>query len=272
MRPILFHLPDWLGGAAIPSYGVFMGIGFLSACLVFAYLVKISGKDGGKAFELMLETMLVAIVASKVVGIIFQDFGGDVSMWERLLKTGGVWYVGFLAGVAWMLIRGRSLGLATMSAIDCAAVAIPVGHAFGRLGCFLAGCCFGGRCDLPWAVTFTSELANQHSGTPIHVPLHPVQLYEMTSEFLLAGFLAWWFLKKSRYPGQTGLLYLIVYALVRFSLEFLREDHRGGLGAISTSQAIALMILAVTIPAITWGVFRGSPFPKVMSTEPTPKA
>jgi len=265
VKPVFFHLPEALGGMPIPSYGVMMVLGTLLGCLTFSLLVKASGKDGGKAFELLLETILVAMIASKVVGLLFQDPMADISFWERLVKTGGVWYVGFLSGVAWMLIRARSLGMPTMSVIDHAACAVPVGHAFGRLGCFLAGCCYGGTCDLPWAVTFTSEHAARHSGTPIGVPLHPVQLYEMGGEILLAVGLSWWLMKKSRYPGETGLLYLILYALLRFSLEFLREDHRGAFGFVSTSQGIALMILALAVPAFTYGLFRRSPFPKAVS-------
>lgn len=265
MRPILFHLPDWLpvaGGAPIPSYGVISAVGAILASLVFAALVRASGKDGNKAFELLLETVIVAMLASKVVGLLFQDPMAGVSLWERLVKTGGVWYVGFLSGVGWMAIRARSLGLPTMSVIDHAACAVPVGHAFGRLACFMAGCCYGSACELPWAVTFTSEAAHARAGTPIGIPLHPVQLYEMSTEFILAGFLSFWLLRKKRYDGETGLLYLLLYGIVRFLFEFLRDDHRGGFGALSTSQTISLMILAITVPAFLYGVFRGSPFPK----------
>jgi len=266
MRPVLFHLPEWLpwiGDQPIPSYGVLMALGSILACVVFSLLVKSSGKDGGKAFELLLETILVAMVASKVVGLLFQGPMGDISLWERLVHSGGVWYVGFLAGVGWMAVRARALEMPTASVIDHAACAVPVGHAFGRLACFLAGCCFGRSCDLPWAVTYSSDMAHATAGTPLGIPLHPVQLYEMGGELLLAAFLSWWLLKKSRYPLQTGLLYLALYAVLRFMLELLRDDHRGGgFGPFSTSQTIALMILAVSVPLLVYGSRRGHVIPE----------
>jgi phosphatidylglycerol:prolipoprotein diacylglycerol transferase len=130
---------------------------------------------------------------------------------------------------------------------------VPAGHAIGRLGCFLAGCCYGSHCELPWAVTYTDPLAAARAGTPLNEPLHPVQLYEMGSELALAGFLSWWLLRKSRFTGQVSCFYLIGYAVLRFLYEFLRTDHRGTVGPVSTSQAIALAVVAVATPLLVLG-------------------
>ena len=109
-------------------------------------------------------------------------------------------------------------------------------------------------------MTYTSELAHRRSGTPLGEPVHPVQLYEMGAELLIACFLIWWLLKRNRYAGEVGLLYFILYGILRFGLEMLREDHRGGFWIFSTSQVIALAILSFAVPAFVYGLKKGSPF------------
>ena len=90
----------------------------------------------------------------------------------------------------------------------CFAPGIAIGHAIGKLGCFAAGCCWGKECDLPWAVTFRNPDANALTGVPLHVALHPAQLYELGAEALLFGFLYWRFGRAHR-PGTIIGLYLL---------------------------------------------------------------
>lgn len=254
MHPVIF---EW-GRFALPAYGVLMATGALLGAWVFGRLVARAGHDGGKAFEAMIETILVAMIAAKVVGLLVTPAPG-IPVLERLVRTGGIWYVGFLTGVLYFAWRGRSLGMKTWQVLDHAAPAVALGHAIGRLGCFLAGCCWGRACDLPWAVTFTSERAHRETGVPLGVPLHPSQLYEVVAEGTMAAILVALILRQRyRFHGLPGTIYLMGYAVIRLLLETLRDDPRGAVHALSTSQLIALVVLAVAIPLAVIGRVRGT--------------
>lgn len=258
MHPILFKL----GNLEVPTYGLFMALAMLTGAWVFAWLASRLGAHRGASFEVALETMLIALVSSKVVGIAFQPAAGDMPFWQLVMRTGGVWYVGFLTGVAWAAWRLRHLGLIARQGLDCAAAAVASGHAIGRIGCFLAGCCWGGSCDRPWAVTFTSERAHLLSGVPLGVPLHPVQLYEAGAEALTAILLVTIITRRMyKFHLEPGLVYLLVYGFVRFGLEYLRDDPRGEMGLFSPSQRIALAIVAVAMPLYVLGAVRGTVIP-----------
>jgi phosphatidylglycerol:prolipoprotein diacylglycerol transferase len=132
---------------------------------------------------------------------------------------------------------------------DVFAPGIALGHGIGRLGCFSAGCCWGVEAHLPWAVTFTNPAANNLVGVPLHIPLHPTQLYESFAEFLIFGILY----TRIRRPHTTGSiisLYLMLYSTARFTVEFFRFHEQGNLwgGPLDTSQwlSIALFLLGAS--------------------------
>ncbi len=262
MHPILFRLPDALGGAEIPTYGIFMALAMLCGALVFSYLGGAAGHDRGKCFEAALETMLIALVSSKVVGLIFQPAVGDLPLLQLIARTGGVWYVGFLTGVGWATWRLGRMRIMVRQGLDIAAASVAAGHAVGRVGCFLAGCCWGSACEQPWAVTFTDPRAHELVGVPLGVAMHPVQLYEAGAEFLTAGLLVLMISRRwYRFHLEPGLTYLLVYGVVRFGLEFLRDDPRGGAGLLSTSQWIALAVIGFALPPYIVGCVRGTVIP-----------
>jgi phosphatidylglycerol:prolipoprotein diacylglycerol transferase len=138
-----------------------------------------------------------------------------------------------------------------------AAPAVALGHAIGRIGCFLAGCCWGRECSSPWAVTFTDPAAERNVGVPLNVPLHPTQLYEALGNLLILALLLTF--ENRRWKGQTFAWYLGAYAILRGTLEFFRGDPRGSVldGAVSTSQLIALAGLAAAVGISWWN--RGKP-------------
>ena len=256
MRPELFRLPEWLGGLAIPSYGVLMLLGVVVAALHFAWLASKAGANRGKAFEVVLEMVLVGMLVAKVGGLFLLP--PEVKWTPKVIAaSGGVWYFGFLGGLAYISWRRKALGLTWLDAVDRMLPAAAVGHAFGRVGCFLAGCCWGAECSLPWAVTFPEHSGEFGTQVPAGVPVHPTQLYEAGAELFLGLLLSWWLLTRRRFIGQITLAYLSAYALVRFAIEFVRADHRGSLGPLSTSQLVAVLILAVTVPALVVAWRRG---------------
>ena len=116
----------------------------------------------------------------------------------------------------------------------------------GRQGCFSAGCCWGKPTTLPWGVKFT-ELGHEITGVPPGVYLHPTQLYESFSMLIVFFFLLWLH-RRRRFSGQVILFYALIYAAVRFVIEFLRDDPRGDifglttLTGLSTSQMIGVVV------------------------------
>ena len=100
---------------------------------------------------------------------------------------------------------------------------IALGHVVGRFGCFFAGCCWGKPTDVPWAITFTNPYAAANVGTPLNVPLHPTQLYEAGAEALILGLLLATERRGRNYPGRTFWLYMLLYAISRFIIEFYQE-------------------------------------------------
>jgi phosphatidylglycerol:prolipoprotein diacylglycerol transferase len=137
-----------------------------------------------------------------------------------------VFYGGLIGALAVAFWYMRKTRLPALKTADVFAPAIALGHGIGRLGCFSAGCCWGIECDRPWAVTFTSKAANELVGVPLNVPLHPTQLYEAFAEFAIFAVL-WTRIRKAHAPGQVIGLYLVLYATVRFVVEFYRNHEQG---------------------------------------------
>ena len=118
------------------------------------------------------------------------------------------------------------------------APSIAIGHFFGRIGCFFAGCCYGKACDLPWAIVFKDPL----SLAPIGFHLHPVQLYSSAANMAIFGFL-WFYRTRTRIQGQLFWIYILIYGIIRAVLEFFRGDPRGFLhDGPSVSQAIGVVL------------------------------
>jgi phosphatidylglycerol:prolipoprotein diacylglycerol transferase len=168
--------------------------------------------------------------------------------------AGGLTYYGGLAGAsaaAWWLLRRDRFPF--WKAADMAGFAIPLGLTFGRIGCLLAGCCFGARCDLPWAVSFpwrsaaSEEQFRDHllpSATRWSLPVHPTQIYESAASLAIAAICLVVVHPRKRYDGQVFAASIALYAVARFLLEFLRRDDRGGALGLSTSQILGVLLLA----------------------------
>jgi phosphatidylglycerol:prolipoprotein diacylglycerol transferase len=133
-----------------------------------------------------------------------------------------------------------------------AGMVLPLGIGFGRIGCLLAGCCFGTPSGASWALVFPpgspASEAQHKAGLletvgDLPLPVHPTQIYEAAACFAIAAYLILRLHGNKRYDGQVFLSFVALYAAVRFVLEFLRNDERGGLLGLSTSQLIGLGLL-----------------------------
>ncbi len=246
MHPILFEIPrieflSWtIGPIPIRLYGLMIGLGFIIGIFLAARQAKKEGMNPDRILDLGVYLLLTAIVGSRVL-FVLTDLRAFV---ERpfeafaLWKGGLVFYGGLLAAVPvgiWYVKRHK---LPVWRTADIMAPSIALGQAFGRLGCFSAGCCYGAPAVGWLSVVFTDP----QSLAPLGVPLYPTQLMEATGNLLIFGSLL--FLRRSKkFDGQIFWLYVLAYAVLRFIIEFFRGDAIRGLyfgGLISTSQIIAL--------------------------------
>lgn len=197
--------------------------------------------------------------------------------------AGGLtYYGGFILAVATVLFFCKRWKWSFLSFSDMISPMVALGVAFGRLGCFLAGCCFGKVTDVPWAIQFPkysdawrhhrelfpNELAEQTKvlGESMSLPVHPTQLYELFGCVAIFIFL-WKFRKKIQFRGQSLALLLILYGVLRFIIEFFRDDDRGGY-LLSTSQWISIPLVILGINLILTGKKRPvtSPAPDTKAT------
>ncbi|MEL6182838.1 MAG: prolipoprotein diacylglyceryl transferase family protein, partial [Myxococcota bacterium] len=153
--------------------------------------------------------------------------------------------------------------------LDVALPLVSLAHAFGRLGCFLAGCCFGSVTDHPAGLRFPGgspayqlhrkehlhELMGQYRelGEHLSLPVHPTQLYSVASNLLIFGVLWFWVRKRKQFHGQVAATMLVMYGISRFAVEFFRADYRGEFFGLSTSQWISLPLILLAL----YGLWKG---------------
>jgi len=177
----------------------------------------------------------------------------DCFAWAKFWAGGLTYYGGFVGAsvAAWFLLRRDRFPF--WRAADMAGFAVPLGLAFGRMGCLMAGCCFGSTCSLPWALSFPWQSAASEEQFKAHLlptarmwslPVHPTQIYESAASLAIAAFCLAWVHPRKRYDGQVFAAFLALYAAARFLLEYLRRDDRGGMLGLSTSQLLGVAMIA----------------------------
>jgi phosphatidylglycerol---prolipoprotein diacylglyceryl transferase len=176
--------------------------------------------------------------------------------WAKFWSGGLTYYGGFIGGSlgAWFLLKRDRFPF--WKASDMAGMVIPIGIGFGRMGCLLAGCCFGKNWHSHWALSFpphspASEFQHRagllESPFEPSLPVHPTQIYESAACFGIAALLILYVHGRKRYDGQVFLAFVALYAAARFVLEFWRSDDRGQLIGLSTSQLIGLGLVAAAV-------------------------
>jgi phosphatidylglycerol:prolipoprotein diacylglycerol transferase len=239
-----------LGPVTLYSYGLLLAAGYLAGLQLALFRARARGMDGGRVMDLGIWIIVAALVGAKLLLFVveFDTFTRNPRELLTLAQSGGVFYGGLILAVVvaiWYIRRHR---MPLWTTCDVFAPGIALGHVIGRLGCLLAGCCWGRQTSVPWAVVFTDPFAQANVGTPLNVHLHPTQLYESGAELLiLLGLL--WFEKKGRpFPGRTFWSYMLVYGISRFFIEFYRGDPRGMvLGVLSTSQFISVVLVPLSL-------------------------
>ncbi len=261
MHPILFQF----GSFTIYSYGVLVAMGVLVGVSLAAHEARRAGLPPVKIWNLCVYGILAALVTSKVWLILsgWSYYAANPrEIWSAAtLQSGGTFYGGLLGGMIWTVFYTRYERLPFLQTLDVCAAPVALGHAIGRIGCFMAGCCFGKPTTLPWGVTFTSEVAARLGGTPLNVPLHPTQLYEAAAEFANFIFL-FSVARRWRVPGQAIGAYLMIYGVERGLLEFLRGDPgRTPLfhNAVSLMQIVSVALLLAGLLLWSRGIRAAKP-------------
>jgi phosphatidylglycerol:prolipoprotein diacylglycerol transferase len=239
VHPILAQF----GAFTLHSYGFMIAIGFVIAMQVILRLAGRSGLDRDRVQDLVFATLFVGFIGARLVFVLTQlpDFLANPLNVFKVWEGGLVFYGGPLVGVPFVYWFTKRFGLPLWKTGDALMPGLVIAHAFGRLGCFAAGCCYGRPTDSVFGVRFHSDLVERALRG---VPLHPTQLYETVALLILFVGLLWTH-RHRRFDGQVVLLYFTAYPTIRSIIEFYRGDSVRGFvieGILSTSQFISLLV------------------------------
>lgn len=266
-------LPITEDGIPVFGYGFMMFVGFSTATWFAAKRVGKIGQPPEVIWDMMMWALLPGLIGARLTYLLQnwqQVFGGKtgasywisfVSLWDG----GIVFYGGVFGGIAGVLAYSRLRNVSPVALFDVIAPSLFIGEGFGRIGCFLYGCCFGRACSLPWAVQFppdslTFEKLLQRGvirpDALETIPLHPTQLYSSFMAFVLAGILAWYF-RRRPFDGAVMSLGWILYPINRYVLETLRDDEPGRLDTgLTFSQLTSIALLISGIGAMIFFSYR----------------
>jgi len=247
LHPVLFRIPGI--GFELRSYGLMIALAFLIGTLTAAARARRSSIKPESVLDLAVYVIIAAILGARLVFAV-QHWRAFLHWWEALFfwRGGLVFYGGVIAAALATIIFAAVKKLRILALLDVIAPSVALGLVFGRIGCFLNGCCFGKPTLLPWGVVFPSGAfvytdSVLPDGTPAAIPyptsVHPTQLYSALIALVLYVFLEWMFRKKKSYDGQIALLFGFFYPVGRFAVEFLRGDNPRAVLGMTLSQAIS---------------------------------
>jgi len=257
MHPRLFTLPAFdflgrsLGPLAMPTYGILLVLGMLAGLWVVTRQARKAGLSADVITDMAVYAIIAGLLGAKLLLLIVEwpYYSRNPRDMLSLFQSGGVFYGGLLGAIPVAFWYARRHQLDGWKTADVLAPGVVVGQAVGRMGCFMAGCCYGRPADVPWSVTFRDLYANRNVGTPLDTPLHPTQIYESLACFLILGILLWMTPRK-KFDGQIVLAYVTLYAVARFIVEIYRGDAIRGFvlgGRLSTSQFIAVLMVVSAV-------------------------
>lgn len=235
-----------IGSTRIPSFGVLLFVGWIAVLVALARQSRVHGLSYALLYRTTLVAFVCALAGSRLLFVVFVEPPSSIA--GLFDAAQGTMYYGFLVGAATgSFLYLRALRADVLSVLDACIPAWLLLQIAGRIGCHLAGCCFGRACDLPWSVTFTDPM----SQATRNVGLHPSQLYEAIGvASILVILLA--LEHRTTKRGVITFAYLLMYPVLRFLVEIVRADDRGVIadGALSISQAISLLIFPAAAIAL----------------------
>ena len=232
-----------IGGLTVHGYGFMIALGFILAMILGEYRAKKLGLKDESVIDIAIIAGLTGFAGAKLLFIIVEFDSFIKNPKEVLGSSGFVVYGGLIAGFLSPLIYTRIKKLSFLPYIDCAVPGVAFAQGCGRIGCFLAGCCYGKETSAWYGVTFPADCL-----APAGVSLIPTQLFSAAGDFIFEIILfilqRTLYKKKKKTSGIVTAVYLMLYAVGRFLIEFLRNDPRGAVGVLSTSQFIAIFMFA----------------------------
>ena len=249
MYPILFQL----GSLPLHTYGLFVGLGFVSTLAIAKHLRRRQGLPDAPIDGLALWLIGSGLFFARAAYVAehWRAEFANAPFYEVLRVTSGglMFFGGFLGAVLTLWLYARFHRESFLGLADVASVAVPAAHALGRVGCFFSGCCHGVVTGSWWGVCFPggspawrlhAERGLLSAGAHESLPVIPVQLVEALANALIFAALYFFHRRLGRFPGLVTGLYLMLYAVLRFNIEFIRGDERQALGFLSIGQAIAV--------------------------------
>ncbi len=248
MYPVLFRIGDF----EVTTFGVLVALGALAGLRMYGRELARGGLPS-TAVDAALGGVLGGLAGAKIVWSI--EHAADGPMLSLLLSRGGLsWFGGLIGGVGSAILLMRRQRVPLLPAIAAATPALAVGHAIGRIGCFLVGDDYGRPSDLPWAVAFPEGLP------PTVVPVHPTQLYEAAALGILAWLLIRW---RRHHVADVAVLgrYFVLAGSIRFAIEFVRVNGRIA-GPMTLAHLISLGLIGCGVLLLVRGGGPGRPAEK----------
>lgn len=237
MHPILFKL----GPVTIYTYGVFVFLGVVAGYFVAAREAQKEGIDKNIFSKIAFWLIISAFLGAKILYILV-EFKYFLKAPLTMIRTGFVFYGGIISAIVCLYFLTKKYKINFLQFADIVVLGIPLGHAFGRLGCFFYGCCYGKAYELGIGLLFPPGSPAGFWGLKVL----PTQLIS-SLVLLLIFFGLFSLIKFKKFDGQIFFCYLVFYGLFRFIIEFFRGDPRGHILFLSTSQFISLILIAAGI-------------------------
>ena len=248
-----------IGPLTIHAYGVCMALGFLLAWQAISYLCKKTGQASDYLSSLLVWIMVWAVVGARVAYVLEHwtaEFRDAPLAVFRIDQGGLMFYGGFIGAAVTLIVYARLLRKPFLAITDLLLTGLPLGHAFGRVGCFFHGCCYGALTDGPLGVRFpkgspawweqTASGALPQTADAA-LPVLPTQFFEAALNAALFALLFALYPKRYGKTGFISALYCCAYGAIRFGMEYLRGDQRMALFGLSIGQCISLCVFATGI-------------------------
>lgn len=239
MHPILFQF----GSFTVYTYGAMIATGILCALLLARYRGSAQGFNRDEVMDVAFYGIIGGVLGAKLLYLITEasSIVKNPSAIKDMLTSGFVVYGAIIGGIAgvYLYCRSKRLQSKFLPYFDLLAPSLALAQGFGRIGCLMAGCCYGRETASPIGIVFRNSLY-----APDGVRLYPTQLLSSGGDFVIAAVLLitasseWGRQRQGRIAG----LYMVLYSIGRFAIEFLRGDPRGNVLMLSTSQFICIFI------------------------------
>ena len=257
MYPYLIRLEN----ISIASYPFLFGLGITVAGIVMLILGKRDGYSIKQIGNLFILLAFSVLIGGRILFIIefYPQFSGNWAKMIELSNGGQIFYGGLILSILMLIVYCKRAKLKITTAMDLTIVAVPLGLAIGRLGCFCKGCCYGEPSNFAWALSFPKNIDTEENivGCPAYLhqlndglisslhshtlPIHPTQLYSAAVSLVIFVFMLWLW-KKEYAKGKLLFVYLAMYSVFRFLIEFIRENEIIACG-LTISQLISLIII-----------------------------